>query len=345
MSSIQDLSKLVETNSTQQGRQSLLSKYSIPITHFEFDYIEKCNDGKELESILLVLHSGEEGYFPHLEVATKNRLKVIKPKSKLLRNVTQVLSRNDLQKGDLDIILGDLNIWVVKVSKDDKELETRKSNRNQHDVAIRTSKEIHSGSQSLKDKKEKRISSTDFKAWDKYDPDTELLKMELEEEKMKQKAYKETNKSKKKKSVIINEVSTEAEANFLSDREREKGNEFFRNNDYDEALFCYTNSVALKPTIENINNQAAAYLKLLKYPECIADCLKVLKLDKGNMKAHWQLAEALEKIQNYEEALKHIEYVINQNPNNTQAQKLAERIRNNSTACLKNSRIQITEIN
>lgn len=37
-------------------------------------------------------------------------------------------------------------------------------------------------------KKEKKIASIDYQAWDKYDPDTELMKLELEEEKIQREA-------------------------------------------------------------------------------------------------------------------------------------------------------------
>lgn len=47
-----------------QPTESLISKYNIPIDHFEFAYVEKCHDGRELEKILQILKSGEEGYYP-----------------------------------------------------------------------------------------------------------------------------------------------------------------------------------------------------------------------------------------------------------------------------------------
>lgn len=348
MSSNEDQSKLAKSKyNIIEEKGSLLSKYQIPINHFEFDYIEKCKDGKELEKILRVLRSGEEGYFRDLETATENRLKTIKPKSKLLRSTTQVLNKNDLHKNDLETILTDLNIWVDDVSKDDTELETRRSSRNQQDIAIRTSRKTGICLQDQRGKTEKRISATDYKAWDKYDPDTEILKMQIKEEKEKQEANKkESNKTKNQtRSVTVNEFGTEAETRFLSIREREKGNEYFKIGDFEEALVCYTNSIILKANIDNLNNRAVTYLKVLKYPEAIADCEKVLELDENNLKAHWHAAEALEKIQNYEEALKHVDFVIQYNPNDFQVQKLAERVRKNCTAYSNKVHMQITEIN
>lgn len=39
-------------------------------------------------------------------------------------------------------------------------------------------------------KNEKRIASTDYHSWDKYDPDVELLKQELEQDKIRKQAEK-----------------------------------------------------------------------------------------------------------------------------------------------------------
>lgn len=46
-------------------------------------------------------------------------------------------------------------------------------------------------------KKEKKIASSDYQAWDKYDPDTELMKLELEEEKIQREA-REAQKEREK---------------------------------------------------------------------------------------------------------------------------------------------------
>lgn len=348
MSTIDDFSKLCDSDyPPTRENSSLLSKYQIPISHFEFIYIEKCTNGQELEKILLVLRSGEEGYFPDLETTTENRLKEIKPKSTLLRSSTQVLNRQDLEPKDFETILSDLNLWVNQVSKDDTELEIRKSKRLQQDIGVRKNNDIDLSTKNKNNQKEKRIGSTDFKAWDKYDPDTELLKMQLVDEKQKHEiSERELKRSKKQtKSISFNECGTEAEARFLSKHEREKGNEFFKNEEYEEALHCYTNSIVLKSSIENLNNRAMTYIKLHQYPNAVTDCHKILNLDANNLKAHWRLAEALEKMMKYEEALQHIEFVIQVDPNNNSAQKLANNIRKNCVSNIKHSKMLITEIN
>nr|XP_023019143.1 sperm-associated antigen 1 [Leptinotarsa decemlineata] len=330
-------------SNTQFEKETLLSKYKIPIQHFEYDFIEKCNDGKELEKILLVLRSGEEGHYPDLINTTERRLSTVKPKSKLLKKVVRVLEKQDLRKDELEEISEDLNEFVLQVSKTDRELESRKSNKSYHEVDVRCFKEFKNADESSK-VSQKRIASTDYGAWDKYDPDTELLKMELEEEKNRKSVSKPKDQVKPKKTVTFNYFTTEAEAIFYSNREKEKGNEFFKTGDYVDALQCYTNSIKIKANVNNLNNRAATFLKLKKYQEALEDCERVLNLEKNNLKARLRKAEALEKLQRFEEALESVEFVIRKDPNNCTAQELSSRMRERYGSELKNTRLKITEI-
>lgn len=345
MSANPSTSKLQETNfPLQRDKESLLSKYAIPISHFEYDYIENCKDSKELEKILLILRSGEEGYFPDLENTTEKHLEIIKPRSKLLRTQIPVLNKTNLQKNDLETIFTDLNSWLSEVSKDEKELQKMKISKCNSDIAIRSPKVVNTTIQN-KEGKGKRISSTDFYAWDKYDPDIELQKMELEEQQQKHQASNnENSKSKNRHNTIdVHKFSTEAERKFSSNREKEKGNEFYKNRDFEEALHCFTNSIILNPNIDNLNNRAITFIKLSKYENAITDCQKVINLDKNNVKAHWRLAESLDKLKKYEEALKHIELVIQQDPNNHIVQDLSQKIRQKCKTTLKHTQLEITD--
>lgn len=105
---------------------SLLSKYDIPVTHLDFSYVEKCQDRKELEKILHVLKSGEEGYYPQLMKCVEEKLQIIYPKSRFLRNLSRVMSKDEVEKEEWNEITRDLNEWLTGVSKDNRELELRK---------------------------------------------------------------------------------------------------------------------------------------------------------------------------------------------------------------------------
>eukprot|EP01138_Halocafeteria_seosinensis_P001852 gb/GECG01001895.1/.p1 GENE.gb/GECG01001895.1/~~gb/GECG01001895.1/.p1 ORF type:complete len:829 (+),score=148.27 gb/GECG01001895.1/:1-2487(+) len=46
----------------------------VPIEHLDYDFVGKCENWKELRDVLLVLRSGKEGKFPHLEKVVENRM-------------------------------------------------------------------------------------------------------------------------------------------------------------------------------------------------------------------------------------------------------------------------------
>lgn len=77
--------------------KSLLDRYSIPIEHLDFDYVQKCENVKEIERILEILKSGEEGYYPQLTDCTENRLRDLDPANKMFR-IQHELVRNSNPK-------------------------------------------------------------------------------------------------------------------------------------------------------------------------------------------------------------------------------------------------------
>lgn len=66
-------------------KQPLLEKYDIPLNHLDFPYIEKCENTSEIEKIVEILKSGEEGFYPDLTKCAEKRLKELNPNSKCLR--------------------------------------------------------------------------------------------------------------------------------------------------------------------------------------------------------------------------------------------------------------------
>lgn len=214
--------------------------------------------------------------------------------------------------------------WLNDISRNNKELENRKSNTTHCDTDVRQCKDLKLNQLNNKPS-QKRINSTDYQSWDKYDPDTEIMKQELEEERLKKetKQKEEEAKAKPKKSITFNKFSTEAEAIFMSNREREKGNEYFKVGDYDEALQCYNNSIKCKKTIHNLNNRAVTYFKLKNYNEALKDCEAVLALDEHNEKALLRKAEILNCLGKHLEANGTVNSLIRVNPNNVRAQELS----------------------
>ncbi|XP_050309488.1 sperm-associated antigen 1 [Anthonomus grandis grandis] len=381
MTTLDDLQRINEYEHysylNQASGESLLKKYRIPIQHFDFGYVANARDPNELEKMIEVLRSGQEGYYPDLLRATEEQLKRLRPNSKCLRKACRVLKRNELQRDEVEQLSNDLQKWTADISRTSRELDERKTNKIKCDVQIRQCEPQPEPLNLVKNKEEKRIASTDYTAWDKYDPDTELLKEELEAERLRKEAEKArqaakkikqeaaryayactsqqqnqfvmgglsgANKRKLSKSVSFNAYSTDAEAMFMSNRELDKGREFFRSGDYELALKHFSQSILCKANVTNLNNRSLTYLKLNKYEEAIQDCDRVLAIDRKNLKALLRKGQALEGLKMYEDALCCAEELIEKDPNNIMGQELAERVRKFCRNILKNTRMKIIEI-
>jgi tetratricopeptide (TPR) repeat protein len=72
----------------------------------------------------------------------------------------------------------------------------------------------------------------------------------------------------------------QAEREFLSQREREKGNEHFKCQEDDEAYHCYTKSIILDPSnAKSFTNRASVLARLGRYEEALNDCNSAIDID------------------------------------------------------------------
>jgi len=72
----------------------------------------------------------------------------------------------------------------------------------------------------------------------------------------------------------------------LALQHREKGNEFFKNGKWEEAIFEYTEAIKRNPNdTKTYNNRATSYCKVMRWDNALEDCDKALTLDPNFAKA------------------------------------------------------------
>ncbi|CAG5119652.1 unnamed protein product, partial [Candidula unifasciata] len=100
-------------------------RYGLPLSHLEYSYIEKCTSVKELEKIVAVLRSGDEGKFPDLEVFAEKRLEALSPKSRVLNKERPILRPGDLESGDWRTIEDELKTWTHSMQEKDANIPAK----------------------------------------------------------------------------------------------------------------------------------------------------------------------------------------------------------------------------
>ena len=99
-----------------------------------------------------------------------------------------------------------------------------------------------------------------------------------------------------------------AERKIMSIREREKGNEYFKVFDNDEALLCYTKSICLDESNEkSYANRAAVLIRQSNFDRAIDDCTKALEINPLYVKALARRAMCYHNMGRFREAVSDFE--------------------------------------
>lgn len=167
-----------------------------------------------------------------------------------------------------------------------------------------------------------------FDRWDKFDVDKALESSDSEDDDDKEdiKCMNSdkfmTNQPKfdnvrlEKELAQFKESFTElskAERTFMSVRECEKGNEYFKMSNNEEAtlqaICCYSKSIILDETnaARSYSNRAAAYIRLSNFDRAIDDCTKALEIDATFVKARARRGMCYHKMERYDEAISDFE--------------------------------------
>eukprot|EP00049_Salpingoeca_infusionum_P022576 m.7625 g.7625 ORF g.7625 m.7625 type:complete len:307 (+) comp5266_c0_seq1:89-1009(+) len=173
---------------------------------------------------------------------------------------------------------------------------------------------------SVEREKEKRIKSSDYRSWDKYNVEEELRRLEQEEKVV------ERQQQAEKKQRLTDEVDQDdvEPAPMMSDIElrkhmaqieKDKGNAQFKGHKYAAAVECYTRGLEVDPdNVPLLANRAMANLKLKKYDLVIEDSTAVLTQDPTHEKVLQRRATAYEAIEEYASAIADWEQFQRKNP-------------------------------
>lgn len=241
-------------------RSSLLQRYEIPIEFLDFSYIKTCSDVKTLEKIVKILRSGEEGFYPDLTKCAEEKLKSLKPESKMFRVEEPALKKELLDEEKRKKFDEEMKSWIDDMKKQDQLVKEIKPLLKPEPPIRKVSKLVDDPTPNSTSVE--RTKSTDYGKWDKFDAEAAELKIDFDEERRRE-MVEVKNKKNVKKTKLIEEIG-DAEVDCLSDFEKdhlslkfkEKGNECYKVREYDEAIKEYTQSLRIKSSAPAFNNRA-----------------------------------------------------------------------------------------
>merc|ERR1712071_147726 len=111
--------------------------------------------------------------------------------------------------------------------------------------------------------------------------------------------------------------------------EKNKGNDFFKDGNFEEAIKYYSAAIELDPYDAILPaNRAISFLKLNRFSEAEDDCNKSLVLDPTFVKAYHRRGVARFSLKKLDLAIKDFEKVLSMEPHNKAAQVELEKLRN-----------------
>lgn len=103
----------------------------------------------------------------------------------------------------------------------------------------------------------------------------------------------------------------------IADEEREKGNQYFKDQKYPEAIKHYTEAIKRNPEDPKVySNRAASYTKLGAMPEGLKDAEKCIELDPTFSKGYTRKGAIQFFLKEYEKALETYQEGLKHDPNN-----------------------------
>nr|XP_055151096.1 RNA polymerase II-associated protein 3 isoform X1 [Symphalangus syndactylus]XP_055151097.1 RNA polymerase II-associated protein 3 isoform X1 [Symphalangus syndactylus]XP_055151098.1 RNA polymerase II-associated protein 3 isoform X1 [Symphalangus syndactylus] len=218
---------------------------------------------------------------------------------------------------ELQDFMRDLENWEKDIKQKDMELRRQNGVPEENLPPIRNGnfrkKKKGKAKQSSKKTKEEntknRIKSYDYEAWAKLDVDSILDELDKDDS---------THES------LSQESESEEDGIHVDSQKalvlKEKGNKYFKQGKYDEAIDCYTKGMDADPYNPVLpTNRASAYFRLKKFAVAESDCNLAIALNRSYTKAYSRRGAARFALQKLEEAKKDYERVLELEPNNFEA--------------------------
>ncbi|XP_045568090.1 sperm-associated antigen 1 isoform X1 [Salmo salar] len=311
------------------GTTGTSSVAAVPVDHLDYGYIENCTDVKYLGKVLTVLRSGDEGIYPHLTEFCERRLERLDPKSRALRKDNPPATAACFSGDEWSQITDELKKWKTDAKMSETELKQQSLF---HDLQTENVPPVRGSSCSVplkqnsvsngqKKTAQKKVLPRNYTEWDQFDVDKECDKIDGNLTKNDSPAIV-NSRHKTIKSKMDATALTEREKVLVASREKDKGNEAFKANDYEEAVLYYTRSLSVLPTVAGYNNRAQSEIKLQHWHNALNDCQKVLEMEPDNVKALLRRATVLEQQGNYQNAAEDLRNVLQTEPQNITATKL-----------------------
>ncbi|XP_049414519.1 uncharacterized protein LOC125877188 [Solanum stenotomum] len=120
------------------------------------------------------------------------------------------------------------------------------------------------------------------------------------------------------------------DSNINANSEKELGNECCKQKKFNEAIDCYSRSIALSPTAVSYGNRAITYLKIKRFEEAENDCTEALNLDDRYIKAYSRCSTTMKELGKLKESIEGIvnleistdaQFALRLEPQNPQTKK------------------------
>ncbi len=335
----------------------------------DYDYIEQCNDVSVIRAIYENLLRNEHGKFVDLENAAKMKLRALLNTGQgevvaaaAVKNAAMASQEEDREKIALQNWIDGKKENDSKWHYEERKQQSRPPVRQTQPAAPRinddtlkdkadSSTPISSGLKSKQIFRKENMSNREyFEAWEKFDADAEAADDDEEQTKQKEVAKSDLSSVKFEREDELNNEFHVEERKFLSDKEKEKGNELFRVGQIEDSLQCYTKSVLLDDkNAKSFANRALAKMKS-NPPDlqgAIDDCTTALEIDSNYIKAYVRRGTLLDKLSRHDAAVKDFEAADKLDANggyNRLAQKSREKLEAQSEKKLSQNSIQIVEV-